>query len=199
MGKILDHHNSCVHNSVSCILWREVILEIFSIKLWRREARRLLDEMVNPTSVYSKLMKGYTMKEKIICYHIDTEDYSIPSKCGELHDPRTKWLWGHMLTNKATRDDSKFAQLFCPEGRRANWITHAMFKKMASIMVHKYSWLLPNTDLEGIVAGVQMLSKYQAHRLFKALIKHPAFCVDDKYNNQSRHCHDQRYWVWLRD
>jgi hypothetical protein len=176
-----------------------VILEIFSIELWRREARRLLDEMVNPTSVYSKLMKGYTMKEKIICYHIDTEEHSIPSKCGELHDPSTKWLWGHMLTNKAGRNDLKFAQLFCPEGRRANWITHAMFKKMAPMMTHKYPLLLPGTDLEGIVAGVQMLSKYQVHRLFKALIKHPAFHIDNQYNNQSRHCYDEQYWVRLKD
>jgi hypothetical protein len=100
-----------------------------------------------------------------------------------------------MITNKATRTPDKFAQLFCPEGKRANWITHAMFKKMAHVMGHKYPLLLPNTDLEGIVAGVQMLSKYQAKRLFKALIKHPAFSVDDHYPEP---CHE-RYLVRVKD
>ena len=101
-------------------------------------------------------------KEQIICYHMNDGGFYIPSKCGDVHAPATKWLWGHMVTNKANRTTTKFACMFCPEGTRMNWITHAMFKKMAHMMRHEYIHPVDEQVLNNAISQIPSCSLYSA-------------------------------------
>ncbi len=194
--------------------------EIFSVKLWAREAKLRLDEMADPNSTYNRICKiinvGYSKPEKeviifstptearkfsdvyltpndfiytplgvawedttmtgrMIAYHVNDFDFHIDSKHGDLHAPSTAWLWGNVVTNKANRTDVKYARLFCPEGKRMNWITRATFKKMARNMKHEYITPWSNDQVEACVKAITSLNNYQAQRIFRSLIKHRTF------------------------
>ncbi len=150
----------------------------FSVGLWQQEAKRMLDDMVNPNSVYNKLMEGWKMPKQMIAYHINDNDFVVPPKYGNFHAPDTEWMWGNVVTNKATRTDQKFAMLFCPKGRRMNCITHATFKAMAHTMKHEYINPWSTDQILRIKRAFPSLTRFQAHTLFRSLVKHPAIeCV----------------------
>ena len=115
-------------------------------------------------------------EKTIICYHLNDANFWIESKAGDRHAESTRWMWGHVVTNKCGRTETKYACLTCPEGRRMNWITHATFTKMAPFMKHEYIHLISGEQFEeDFMKRIVCLNRYQAQRLFNKLIQHSAF------------------------
>lgn len=154
-----------------------MILEIFSIELWAREFGRQYLEMVDPDSNYNRIRRLIMPeKEPIICYHLNDAAFWLEAKGRERHADSTRWMWGHVVTNKFSRTDIKYARLTCPEGKRMNWITHATFTKLARHMKHEYIHLISGEQFEeDFMKRIPSLNNYQAQRLFKKLIQHNAF------------------------
>ena len=127
---------------------------------------------------YKHMVKGepypwedILMEKSVKCFHLDDITWCVPSKCGEIYPESTRKYWGHIVTNKASRSDSKFAYLFDPNGERVNCITHATFKILTFKMKHEYIKTVHQADVDEFTDQIPYLSKFQARFLIKCLVK----------------------------
>jgi hypothetical protein len=164
--------------------------QLFSIELWAKEIHREFKKMADEDSLYNVFRRAYRMGDKqIIAYHVNDNLFHIPAKIGDFHHPETRWMWGNVITNKACRTNNKFAMLFCPEGTRMNWITHATFKMLARSMKHEYINPWSADQIVKIKAAIPSLTRFQAHLLFDKLIKHPAFHYSKNVPTSNMYAH----------
>ena len=114
------------------------------------------------------------MKEKIKCYHLDDEDFTMrkSSFYGRYEKRR---YWGTIVTNKAKRNPSKFASLIDPKGTIAHQITHATFKMLAPFCEHIYPISLTDKEVCKIMEGAGALEPDDLHTILKALSKNRCF------------------------
>ncbi len=113
--------------------------------------------------------------DKMKVFHLNDNDWKIPDKIGERHDSKTSKYWGHIVTNTATRTDSRFAYLFDPNGERCNLITRATFSRLTEKCEHIYEPVVSEKELNEFIEKISALSKFQTHRLFKSLIKQNSY------------------------
>ena len=166
-------------------------MEAFTPAIWSKWLDQQYQWMIN-REPYP--WEDIIMEEKIIkCFHLDDMTWIVPEKHGDFHAESTRKYWGHVVTNKASRSDSNFAYLFDPNGERINQITHATFKRLAPKMKHEYIKEIPNGFVNEFVDQIPYLSKFQARRLVKCLVKDSPYL--ENYRSEYTKFKDSRFII----
>jgi hypothetical protein len=139
--------------------------------LWQKWLGQEYYDMVKNKPFH--LWENILMKDVIKCFHLDDVNFIGPSKrlSERIYPESTRKYWGHVITNKAHRTDRKFAKMYEPNGLMAHNLTHAMFGKLADKMEHEYVKVIPESFVTKIILDIPYLSKDQAQKLVKSLVK----------------------------
>lgn len=116
-------------------------------------------------------------KVPMTIYHIDDECFSMGSKNRDTgkYPNSTKWMWGHIMTNKAVRTISRFAIMMDPEGLKAHYLTHGMFNRLKGMCEHIYLPVVKDEEVDAFCGQLQHLTADQLRRLLEATYEHPMY------------------------
>jgi len=118
------------------------------------------------------------MSRRMKCFHVnEKKNYATKTRGEDGVYRYPAWLHGHMLTNKAMRDNDRFATLFAPDGTRANQINHSSFKQLNEMGVVEHVYLPELSDEWWRVAeyGLARCDTMELIRLKNTLRQNPNF------------------------
>lgn len=112
-------------------------------------------------------MRIYHTEQEVIMGSKDRDTGKYPG--------HTKWMWGHIVTVKPVRTEDRFAIMMDPEGRKAHYITHAMFSRLKGMCEHVYLPVVSDELVDAIVEEAERLTVDQLRRVVDAMQGHTAY------------------------